>query len=210
MSNDTETLEAPPKRMKPVLFADERTDAERFDPKLHRGALDPSRVPGYSEQVQANDIAKADDLIFRDRNGGRTKEDLYKEIGASPGPLPVEFSWLRVSGAGGADAPSVLRELDHYTNSQGFRIARWPDDFEQHGYGRPPAARIAEDGTIRRGPDVALYVRSGEVARMWDAFKFEEQRRLEGIKAPDEYTAGGFSAEGFVEPEKHETLTVRH
>ena len=41
---------------KPLLFADERSDAERFDPRLHRGHLDPSRIPGYSEIVQANDI----------------------------------------------------------------------------------------------------------------------------------------------------------
>lgn len=198
-----------PVRPKPVLFADERTDAEKFDPKLHRGALDPSRIPGYSEQVQANDIAKADDLIFRSANKGKTKEDIYREIGASPGPLPVEFQWLRVSGAGGADAPSVLRELDHYVNSQGFRPAHFPDDFEPHGYGRPPSARVAEDGTIRRGPDVALYVRSGEVARMWETFKFDEQSRFEGSK-PSEFQAGGYSAEAFAEPDKHETLTVRH
>ena len=46
---------------KPVLFPDDRADAERFDPQMHRGHLDPSRIPGYSEIVQANDIARADD-----------------------------------------------------------------------------------------------------------------------------------------------------
>lgn len=187
---------------KPLLFADERTDAERFDPRLHRGHLDPSRIPGYSEIVQANDIAKADDLIFRDRNGGRTKEDLYKQIGASPQELPVQFAWLRVTGPGGSDSPRAFQELDRYKNAEGFRLAT-VHDLDAHGYGFPPAARLAEDGTIRRGPDVALYVRSGEVARMWEAAKFAEQAELAGAKP-------SFAPTAFDEAEKRETITVKH
>lgn len=205
MANDTPVAPAAPK--KPLLFADERTDAERFDPKLHQGYLDPSRIPGYSEIVQANDIAKADDLIFRDRNNGRTKEDVYKSLGARPQPLPVEFAWLRVTGPGGTDSPRAFQELDHYKNAQGFRLAH-KNDLEAHGYGFPPAARLAEDGTIRRGPDVALYVRSGEVARMWDAHKIAQQAELAG--APSTFESGAYNAPAFDEAEKRQSITVKH
>jgi hypothetical protein len=204
MANPTK-LDASPS--KPLLFADERTDAERFDPRLHRGHLDPSRIPGYSEIVQANDIAKADDLIFRERNAGRTKEHFYKQIGASPQPLPVEFMWLRVSGPRGLESPSAMRDLDRYEHAEGFRLASRAD-LENHGYGFPPAAREAEDGTIRRGPDVALYVRSGEVARMWEAAKIADQAELAG--APAAFNAGAYSAEAFDAAEKRETITVKH
>lgn len=201
--SDNETKKA----SKPLLFADERTDAERFDPRLHRGHLDPSRIPGYSEIVQANDIAKADDLVFRDRNKGRTKEDLYHQIGASPQPLPVEFAWLQVSGPRGLESPTAMRHLDHYEHAEGFRLATRAD-LENHGFGFPPAAREAEDGTIRRGPDVALYVRSGEVARMWEAAKFADQAHFAG--APNAFNSGAFSAPAFDEAEKRETVTVTH
>jgi hypothetical protein len=137
-----------------------------------------------------------------------TKEALYKQIGAQPSELPVEFAWLRVSGPGGGDSPGALRELDHYKNAEGFRLAT-PEDLKRHGYGFPPAARAAEDGTIRRGPDSALFVRSGEVARMWEAFKAKKQADFEGSK-PVEFSAGAYSSEVFEEDEEHETLTVKH
>ena len=195
------------KPSKPLLFADERSDSERFDPRLHRGHMDPSRVPGYAEIVMANDIARADDLTFRDRNAGRTKEDVYRQIGSQPQPLPVELAWLRITGPGGTDSPRAYQELDHYKNAQGFRLCR-SEDLEAHGYGFPPAARLAEDGTIRRGPDVALYIRSGEVARMWEADKIAAQAELSG--APSAFNAGAYSAEAFDETEKRESITVKH
>lgn len=190
---------------KPLIFADERTDAERFDPNVHRGTLDPSRIPGYSEVVMANDIDKADDLEFR-RANGFTKEEMYRKIGASPARLPVEFQWLRVSGAGGAHSAGALRELDYYQNREGFRLAT-EDDLTSHGYGFPPAARRAEDGTIRRGPDVALYVRSGEVARMWETFKFREQKELEGAGGAQTFNPG---TEVSASEEDRESITIKH
>ena len=174
---------------KPVLFSDTRTDAEKFDPRQHRGTLDPTRIPGYAEIVQANDIAKADDLIFREQNLGRTKEDLYRQIGAQPQELPVEFKWLRVSGPGGGESHNALRELDGYRTQEGFRpVANTDFDtgerFERLGYGFPSTGRKAEDGLIHWGPDVALFVREGEVARNWEKFYAEETSRMEGAGIP--------------------------
>ena len=176
---------------KPVLFPDDRSDAERFDPQMHRGHLDPSRIPGYSEVVQANDIEKADALTFRSLNG-RTKEDLYRQIGATPQALPVEFAWLPISGVAGGPSHAQDRVMDRYRNQEGFRLAVWPEDFEPHGYDFPPMGRHAEDGTIRRGADTALFVRSGEVARMWETHRLREQAEFEGrdtssSNAPDAF-----------------------
>lgn len=196
-------------KKKPALFSDERTDAERFNPALHRGALDPSRIPGYSEIVQANDIDQADDLWFREQNNGLTKEDVYKQIGAQPQELPVEFAWLPISGTAGAPSANQARVLDRYVNAEGFRLAT-DEDLTRHGYGFPPSARVAEDGTIRRGSDTALYVRSGEVARMWERFKFEEQAKLSD-PVETEFSSGGYAVEATSGEEfDKETVTVKH
>lgn len=192
---------------KPAIFADDRSDAERFDPSQHRGHLDPSRIPGYSEVVMANDIARADDLYFRSQNG-RTKEDVYRQIGATPKELDVEFAWLPVSAAGGAPSNVQARVLDRYQHQEGFRLAT-EEDLTSRGFGFPPLGRLAEDGTIRRGADVALFVRSGVVARKWDAFKQREQAELEG-RVPTSLSAGGYSAEAFGSEEERETITVKH
>lgn len=190
---------------KPVLFADERSDVERFDPSLHRGYLDPSRVPGYAEIVQANDIARADPLRFRDANK-MTQEDVYRKLGAQPQKLPVEYAWLPVSGAGGAPSQAQTRIMDRYTNQEGFRIARWPEDFEPYGFTEfPPLGRLAEDQSIRRGADTALFVRSGEVARKWEAFKIMEQAEAEGRKVN-----AGNAPGAFYEKQASETITVKH
>lgn len=192
---------------KPLLYSDERSDAERFDPKRFRGSLDPSRVPGYSEIVRANDIDKADDLLFREQNN-YTKEEAFEIVGAEPQPLPVEFQWLRVSGPGGADSSTAAREIDNKKNQEGFRLAT-SEDLERHGYGFPPTAREAEDGSIRRGPDVALFIRSGEVARMWKRHKAEEAARAEGAQLPESFTAdGGYSSPTFSEEEREKADIV--
>lgn len=193
---------------KPVIFADPRTDSEKFDPNLHRGALDPSRIPGYSEIVQANDIDKADPLIFREQNLGKTKEDLYRQIGAQPQVLPVEFKWLRISGPGGGDSHNALRELDGYKTKEGFSIVT-EDVLKRFGYGFPPAGRRAEDGSIRRGPDVALYMREGEVAQNWEKFYADETARMEGAGMAQTLHAGKYDTETF-ETVEHETALLTH
>lgn len=194
---------------KPVVFSDDRTPVEKFDPRVHQGAVDPGRISGYAETVQANDIAKADDLIFRNQNLGKTKEDLYKQIGARPAELPVEFKWLRISGPGGGESPNAHRELDGYRNKEGFGLAT-QDDLDRYGYGFPEDARKAEDGTIRRGPDVALYVRDGEVARMWDKFRDEQTALMEGDQLSGTLRAGDYSVETYSEELERDTITYAH
>ena len=186
--------------LKPVIYADTRSDAEKYDPRLHQGSIDPGRVPGYSEIVQANDIDKADALTFREQNLGRTKEDVWRQIGATPEVLPIELKWLRISGPGGSDSHTALRELDRYKTKEGFSLCS-KEDLERHGYGFPPAAHPGENGMIRRGPDVALYIRDGEVARNWEKFYVEETLRMEGAQINSEFKTGGYSVETFASEE---------
>ena len=188
---------------KPFLFSDDRSAVDRFDPYLVRD-LDPSRVPGYSEIVKANDIARADDLEFRKAHEAnpyiKTKEDAYKSIGAAPRTLEVEFKWLPVSGVAGSNLPYALRGQSDQYRQQGFQPVLL--DLSKNaevafgelfpGYGFPPTAHVEADGTIRRGPDVALYVRSGEVARRWAQYELDEAARRENAS----HKAGVLNADG--------------
>lgn len=187
---------------KPVMWNEDPTDIERFNPRNFRGVSDPSRIPGYYEIVQANDIAKADDLIFREKHRENpeinTKEDAYRMLGAHPQKLDVEFQWLPISGPNGESVGRVDATLDHYKNQQGFRLAT-KDDLESRGFGFPPAGRMAEDNTIRRGHDVALFVRDGKVARMWEKYKAEAAAKAEGNPLPEKLSD---DAPTFVEEER--------
>lgn len=197
---------------KPLLFAEPKSDAEKFDPRKHRGALDPSRIPGYSEIVMANEIEATDDLTFRNAHRDNpyisTKEDVYRSIGQTPRELDVEFAWLPVSGAAGARSASVDRVLDSYMHQEGFRLAT-REDLESRGFGFPPAGREAEDGKIRRGSDVALFVRSSEVAQMWHDYKLEEQKAREGVPMTS-LSADGGELEAWAREEGSETVYVKH
>lgn len=184
---------------KPVLFPEdlEANPDARFDPEYWEGrAADPSWVHGYSEIVQANDIAQVDDLDFqnamRDAGGKiKTKEDVYKLIGARPQQLPIELAWLPISGPNGENmSPDQRRQLDQYENRMGFRPAT-KDVLDEHGYTLSRSAYIGEDGMIRRGPDVGLYYRSGEVARKWKAHKQRRAAEYEGREILDERLQDG-------------------
>jgi len=201
---------------KPLLFPEDYS-ATKFDPRK-QNANDSSRIEGYSEIVQANDIAKSDDLLFRNAHQGashlKTKEDVYKVIGAKPQELPVEFAWLRVNGPGGAHSSTAAAEIDAYTADQGFVLCT-KDRFTQlsnaFGYKFNSAAwRVAEDGTIMRGYDVALFYRSGEVAKMWEDHRLDENARAEGARFPNKLQSKGATAETFVENEVEEEVLITH
>ncbi len=196
---------------KPMLFGDNYNEA-KFDPR-NRTAMDPSRIGGYSEIVQANDINKADDLQFREAHKGaaviKTKEDAYKVIGAQPQKLPVNFAWLRINGPGGAHSPTAAAEIDQYTNDRGFVLCtkeRFDALSEAYGYKfNHNSWTVAEDGTIRRGYDVALYYRSGDVARMWDSYMAEEAVKAEA-DFPQALSAANVTTETFTENSTEEIL----
>jgi hypothetical protein len=194
---------APKPALKPTLF----TNEDRFDPKAQNGTSDPGRIEGYSEIVRANDLAKADDYKFREIHGGKTKEDVYKVIGASPRELDCEFGWLPISGgAGGSMSQAASQQLDHYMSREGFVLAN-EADLTSRGFRLPPTAHIAADGTIRRGSDVALYIRSGEVARKWERYKADLAAEAENA-LPQNLQGTEFEDLFFREREERRTVEI--
>lgn len=202
-------------KQKPLLFAEDTYDPSAFDPNIwEQRSLDPSRIPGYSEIVQANDLAGVDEFDFqhaqrKNATGSgafRNKEQVYGMIGAHPQELPVNFAWLPISNPGGGGlSPSQARLLDHYTSREGFRLvtvktqAEFTDTF---GYGFPPTARLEADGSIRRGVDLALYVRPGEVARKWERHRAQLAADAEQSALPDRLSAGAEATETVVKEER--------
>jgi hypothetical protein len=208
----TQPIAPTPKKQKPLLFADDTYDPSQFDPDLwEQRAADPGRIPGYSEVVQANDIAQADDFLFQQRqrefglgdNRFWNKEKVYELIGARPRELEIDFAWLPISGpGGGALSPDQARMLDHYMNKEGYRLVTVEnrDDFrKQFGYDFPPTARVEADGSIRRGVDLALYARPGDVARKWERKRRQLAAEADAPSLPDTITAGGYATETFRE-----------
>ena len=200
---------------KPMLFPEDY-DPRRFDPGKNRTSK-PSRIGGYTEILRANDIAKADELKFREAHSGaaviKTQEDAYKVIGATPQELPVEFKWLRTNGPGGAYSPVAAAEVDGYTSDQGFILCtkeRFDTLADMFGYEFNHASwRVSEDGAIHRGYDVSLFYRSGEVARKWDRFMADEVAKAEGASLPAEITGKNTTAETFSEQEIEEVF-IKH
>ena len=188
---------------KPVILNDYKLgqeDEEAFDFSGHfNKTIEPSYIPGYSELVQANDIAATDDHVWYEqhRETKHTKEHFYGVIGSNPKPLPVRFMWLRTQSVGGLHSADVANQLMEYERRK-YRTARYPEDFEPHGFGFPPAAHKEADGTIRRD-DVTLYVVDGRAA---DAFDKAQQQYTRDLENP----VGRDGVE--VIENKRETVTV--
>src|SRR5690606_14892885 len=72
---------------------------------------------------------------------------------------------------------SAAVQLMH-AEQEGWRPAT-KADLDNRGFGMPPTAHVAADGTIRR-LDTALYIRDGEVARKWERIRAEAAERAEG------------------------------
>ena len=178
-----------PARTKPLLFGTTYADEiERLAALGETMENDAGYIPGYSEQVRANEIAKIDPTIenFTTSRHIKTKEGLnlrdhYLKKYGDPRPLPVRFKWVRVEDMRGDEgAPNVRKDLLPYLKD-GYKIAT-QDDLNAHSYGMPPAANVAADGTIRRG-DVALMVVDAEGAARADARKARENAERENGSA---------------------------
>lgn len=133
---------------KPLIFGDATLDADRLESleDLHQN-WDNSYIPGYSE--------------FRQENDRRM----------SRGLKPLEgprAQWVPIGNSTGGDID--YRNIFPYVKL-GYRFVE-VDDLEKLGWGFPPTAYVAEDGTIRR-EDTALAFVSAERA----AHNIKIQRR---------------------------------
>lgn len=125
-------------KQKPLLFGNARLDATALEDieKFEGEGFDYSYVPGYSEQRRINEHAVRD--------------------GHKPQPLDKLY-WARATRTDGTnvdyrEATTVVR--------LGYRACTI-DDLRERGWGMPPAAHIAADGSIRREDTVLAIVDSG-------------------------------------------------
>ena len=121
-------------KQKPLLFGSATIEATAIEDieKFESQNFDWSYVPGYSEQRRLNEQAV--------------------KHGAKPVPLDRLY-WARVSRTDGSNVD--YREAVTISRL-GYRACTI-DDLRERGWGMPPAAHVAPDGSIRR-EDVALAI----------------------------------------------------
>lgn len=167
---------------KPLLFGDARIEAtaiediERFEDQ----GFDWSYVPGYSEQRIMNEHAVRD--------------------GHKPMPLDRLY-WARVARTDGSDVD--YREAVN-TARLGYRACTI-EDLKERGWGMPPAAHVAEDGTIRR-QDVALAIVDEDRARRNRVRQEHANAEFEG-RDPMPDMPRGISGESTLEKTGHGSLS---
>lgn len=152
-------------KQKPLLFGDTEAAVEAQAQYAFEREETPDYIPGYTEQIQANAVNDA-----RGSSGMATtarKEHYFKQFGVAPKELPVKLTWVRALGLDGAVNSNVRVQQSEY-RKRGYRPAT-EEDLKTHGYGLPPTAEVAADGSIRRN-DVALWVVDGEQAKAYDRF----------------------------------------
>lgn len=150
---------------KPLLFGSNQLDAAALEDieKFEEENFDYSYVPGYSEQRRLNELA------VRDGHKATPMDKLY---------------WARVSRTDGSD----VDYRDAVTVSRlGYRACTI-DDLKERGWGMPPAAVVAPDGTIRR-EDTALAIVDSDRAKKnqvrQDRINAEFEGRNEAPDLPD-------------------------
>ena len=132
-SNRAESAASPPKG-KPLLFGDPVPDAERMEQaRFLRHKWDRSYVPVYSERQVENEI--------------RVKDGLDP----IPGPRLI---WLPISNLDGSNVDGM--RLSPYTMLGYTWMTK--QHLDHYGFGMPPAAHLAEDGTIRREDSALAFV----------------------------------------------------
>jgi hypothetical protein len=175
---------------KPLLFgSDYGADVERMLNATEEMQGDPGWIPGYSEQVRANEIGGIDptlenfttDRRMKSADGVQLREHYIKKYG-EPKPLPVRLKWVRVVGMDGTENQNVRTDMITYL-ADGYRPVTLAE-LRGFGYGMPPAATEAADGTIRRG-DVALMAVDAERAFANDARKARENAEREQSATAD-------------------------
>ena len=149
---------------------------------------DPGWIPGYSEQVRANELDSIDPTIrnfttareFKVADGTQLREHYFKMLGKTPTPLPVRMKWVRVAGMDGTENTNVRTDMAVYKRD-GYKFAT-AEVLAAHGYDVPPVAEVGADGLIRRG-DVALMYVDADRAQVIDARKARERAEADVLSA---------------------------
>lgn len=192
--------------MKPNIWPKTKdTEASPSDLPLRiRQSLGADYIPGYSETIMANDLAKSTIIP------SATKEKYYRrDFGRGPAVLPVEFKWVRVVGPNGEISASANADAFQYTKL-GFKAVKVEsqEDFANQfntidGIGFPPAAQIDGEGMIRHR-DAALFYIDKETADRLERERMEENKRFLGHNQP----GGEVNVPQPFDFEEEETFTV--
>lgn len=170
-----------PKR--PVIFSDDQPDSldyveEQVEANVRQTKRLSSYIPGYTEQVEANDMAKGVQFGSGGEIHGLSESDkrsYYERFGTEPKPLPYVFNWLRVADHRGEQNMTVSQSLMN-RRREGWTAAKKEDfleggKFAELGWGMPPAIdTVGPDGTLRR-MDTALFYMKGDRYRRLEADK---------------------------------------
>lgn len=180
---------------KPVIYGNSSTKAEKRaeryvrDGRQHENEPPHAFIPGYWEQVKANDISTGvADVSGGEKTRGITedeKQELYSRFGTEPAELPYHFQFVRTMDRTGNENAAVVKRTRLDYEQKGYRPAK-EEDFEPDGkfgklgYEIPPDAEVLGDGTIRR-IDTTLYYTEGDNYR-----RLEREKRVpEKKKRPD-------------------------
>ena len=156
---------------KPMLFGSAFFDAQALEDieKFEGENFDWSYVPGYSEQRRINE------LQVRDGRKAIAMDKLYWARAQREDGLNVDYR----------EAVTVSR--------LGYRACT-VEDLQERGWGMPPSAHVAADGSIRREDTVLAIVDSERAAKnlkKQQAYNAEfERNHLEQDTAPEANHAG--------------------
>lgn len=151
---------------KPMVIGDQVFDATKIE-EMGKSVRrwDFSYVPGYSETRAKNEhrAARGEPIIEQDR-----------------------LQWMRATKADGKETD--LRDRGEYARL-GYQFAT-EDDLKERGWGLPPTAHIAPDGTIRREDSVLMIV-GKQQARL-----NREEREREAAEFYGDFDPADYAREG--------------
>ena len=156
---------------KPMLFGSAFFDAQALEDieKFEGDNFDWSYVPGYSEQRRINELSIRD------------------------GRKPIAIDKLYWARASRVDGTNVDYREAVTVSRLGYRACTI-EDLKERGWGMPPSAHVAADGSIRREDTVLAIVDSSRAAKnlkKQQDYNAEFERNFtEGDTAPEATHAG--------------------
>lgn len=198
---------------RPVLFGDEETASDRHTARMSERDVSQSQklgsyIPGYTEQLQANDIAGGVQFASGGEIHGLDESDkrqYYERFGTEPRQLPYRFKPIRTTTPSGEGENVQISQNLWNFKRRGWRAAK-KEDFEEGGkfhklgWEMPPGFQVQPDGTLQRW-DTTLFYIEGEKYRRLEAEKHtpEEEKLPRGPDA-EQYEVEEGSAQAISYP----------
>lgn len=176
---------------RPVVFGDETTASDRHTARMAERDVSQAQklgsyIPGYTEQVQANDIASGTEFASRGEIHGMDeseKRKYYERFGTEPQPLPYRLKPVRTSTADGEGENITISQNLQNFKRRGWRPAKAEDFAEDGKFGRlgwekPPGFEAQPDGTLRRWDTTLFYIEGEQYRRLQEQKHTPEEEKL--------------------------------